>query len=474
MPEEIKNQAKHIMNGVFEKGASAAALAGISFITAPQRVFGANDRVRVGVCGLRGQGFAHIEEYARMPNVETVAVCDVDENILKGRLADMDLMSLPTPKAYTDVRKLLEDSSIDVISIGAPNHWHCLMGIWALQAGKDVYIEKPCSHSLWEGRQLVRARQKYNRIVQHGTNNRSAGAVIEAVQKMREGLIGDVYLARGLCFNERNTIGRTAVEPVPAGVNYDLWTGPSPLHPFSRNRFHYNWHWFWDTGNGDIGNQGAHQIDVARWGLGVKFPNKASAIGGHFMFDDDQETPNTLNAVFEFNQPDSKPKILEFEVRHWISNQEAGIGSLGFGIEIPAFLGPPRRNPSGSRRGRVQGSVGDIFYGSKGYLAISNEEFPSYRTWLGEEQERGPSSSRPGNNWQNFINCVRSRKKEEQNAPIEEGHISCALIHLANASYRLGRTLNFDPETEQVIGDEEANKLLRGTYRAPYVVPEEV
>ena len=183
MPEELKNQAKHIMNGVFEKGASAAALAGISFITAPQRVFGANDRVRVGVCGLRGQGFAHIEEYARMPNVETVAVCDVDENILKGRLADMDLMSLPAPKAYTDVRKLLEDSSIDVISIGAPNHWHCLMGIWALQAGKDVYIEKPCSHSLWEGRQLVRARQKYNRIVQHGTNNRSAGAVIEAARR---------------------------------------------------------------------------------------------------------------------------------------------------------------------------------------------------------------------------------------------------------------------------------------------------
>jgi len=474
MPGERKNETERITNPVIEKGASAAALTGISFITAPERVFGANDRVRVAVCGLRGQGFAHIEEYARMPNVETVAVCDVDENIMKGRLADMDLMSLPTPKAYTDLRKLLEDSSIDVLSIGTPNHWHCLMGIWALQAGKDVYIEKPCCHYLWEGRQLVRATQKYNRIVQHGTNNRSAGAVIEGIQKMREGLIGDVYLARGLCFNERNTIRRTPVEAVPAGVNYDLWTGPSPLHPFTRNRFHYNWHWFWDTGNGDIGNQGAHQIDVARWGLGVKFPNKVSAIGGHFMFDDDQETPNTLNAVFEFNQPGGKPKLLEFEVHHWISNQEAGIGSLGFGISIPGFLGPPRRNPSGPRHARVAGSVGNIFYGSKGYMAMSNEEYPSYRTWLGDDQERGPSSSREGNNWQNFINCVRSRKKEELNAPIEEGYISCALIHLANASYRLGRTLNFDAETEQVIGDEEANKLLRGTYRAPYVVPEEV
>ncbi len=474
MPENEKHETGPIKIEALEKGATAAALTGISFITAPERVFGANDRVRVGVCGLRGQGFAHIEEYARIPNVETVAVCDIDENIMNGRLRDMDLMSLPTPKTYTEVRKMLEDTSIDAISIGTPNHWHCLIGIWAIQAGKDVYVEKPCCHYLWEGRQLVRATKKYNRIVQHGTNNRSAGAVIEAVQKMREGLIGDVYLARGLCFNGRNTIGRAPEEPVPAGVNYDLWTGPAPLHPFTRNRFHYNWHWFWDTGNGDIGNQGAHQIDVARWGLGVKLPNKVSAIGGHFMFDDDQETPNVVNAAFEFKQPDGKPKILEFEVRHWITNQEAGIGTLGFGIAVPGFLGPPRRGASGLRHEHVQGSVGDIFYGSKGYLAISNEEFPSYRTWLGEEQERGPSSSREGNNWQNFIDCVRSRNKEAQNAPIEEGYMSCALIHLANASYRLGRTLNFDPETEQVIGDEEANKLLHGTYRAPYVIPEEV
>jgi predicted dehydrogenase len=473
MPEDKPKNTEIIAGKGLEKGPTLAALGGISFITNPGRVFGANDRIRVGVCGVRGQGFKAVEEYSRMPNVETAAVCDVDENIMNGRLADMDRMALPTPKTYVDVRKLLEDPSIDAISIGTPNHWHSLIGIWACQAGKDVYVEKPCSHNLWEGQQLVRAANKYNRIVQHGTNNRSAGAVIEGVQKLREGLIGDVYLARGLCFNDRDTIGRTPVEPVPAGVDYDLWTGPSPVHPFTRNRFHYNWHWFWDTGNGDIGNQGAHQIDVARWGLGVKFPTKISAMGGHFMFDDDQEVPNTLNAAFEFNQPGGKPKILEFEVRHWITNQEAGIGSLGFGIEVPGFLGPPHQGPSRHRRDRVNGSVGDIFYGSKGYMAMSNEEYPSFRTWLGEEQERGPSSSREGNNWANFIQCVRSRKKEEQNAPIEEGHISCALIHLANASYRLGRTLKFDPETEQVIGDDEANKMLRGTYRAPFVIPEE-
>jgi len=474
MPGEPKQETQRRAAGNLNSGATAAALAGISFITQPDRVFGANERVRVGVCGIRGQGFTHIEEYARIPKVETVAVCDVDENIMDGRLADMDRMSLPAPKTYTDVRKLLEDSSIDVISIAAPNHWHALMGIWGLQAGKDIYIEKPCCHNLWEGRQLVRAAKKYNRIVQHGTNNRSAGAVIEGIGKMREGLIGELYLARGLCFNGRNTIGRAPVESVPAGVNYDLWTGPSPLHPFTRNRFHYNWHWFWDTGNGDIGNQGIHQMDVARWGLGVKLPNKASALGGHFMFVDDQETPNVLNAAFEFNLPDGKRKMLEFEVRHWMTNEEAGIGSLGFGITIPGFLGPPRRNGDHPHREAFEGSVGDIFYGSKGYMAMSNEEFPSYRTWLGEDQERGPSGSREGNNWQNFIDCVRSRQREDLNAPIEEGYISCALVHLANASYRLGRTLNFDPATEQVIGDEEANQLLHGTYRAPYVVPDEV
>jgi predicted dehydrogenase len=472
VPGEEPSDVRRTAGKVLAKGSSPAALAGISFIAEPGRVFGPNDRVRIGICGIRGQGFTHVEEYSRLPNVEIAAVCDVDASILAGRLADMDRMALPAPKTYSDVRKMLEDSSLDAISIATPNHWHSLMGIWACQAGKDVYIEKPCSHNWWEGRQLARAAKKYNRIVQHGTNSRSGGAVIEGIHKLREGLIGDVYLARGLCFNPRNSIGRTPVEPVPPGVNYDLWTGPAPLHPFTRNRFHYNWHWFWDTGSGDIGNQGIHQMDVARWGRGVKFPNKAAAVGGHFMFDDDQETPNTLNAAFEFDLPDGKRKILEFEVRHWISNREAGIGSVGFGTGIPGFLGPPRKESS--HRGGSSDTVGNIFYGSKGYMAMSNEEFPSYRTWLGEEQERGPSAARGGNNWENFVNCVRSRKMEELNAPIEEGYISCTLVHLANASYRLGRALTFDPATEQVVGDPEANQLLRGTYREPFVVPEQI
>jgi predicted dehydrogenase len=462
------------LNRDVRSGAGLAPLAGISFLTRPERVFGANDRVRVGICGVRGQGFTHVEEYVDLPNVEVAALCDVDENVISERLRDVDKMGLPQPRTYIDARKLMEDQSIDAVSIATPNHWHSLIAIWACQAGKDVYVEKPCSHNWWDSHQLVRAANKYNRLVQHGTNMRSSEAINEGIRKLREGLIGELYMARGLCFNWRPSIGRTPVEPVPPGVHYDLWTGPAPLKPFIRNRFHYNWHWMWDTGNGDLGNQGIHQVDVARWGLGVKFPDKISAIGGHFMFDDDQETPNTLNCAFEFRMPDGKRKMLEFEIRHWISNHEAAINTAGFGLEIPGFIGYP--NPSGPPELKAKDTVGNIFYGSKGYMAMLDSiNHQSYRTWLGEGQEQGPGATRRGGNcWGNFIDCVRSRKKERLEAPVEEGHISCTLVHLANASYRLGRTLNFDPATELVIGDEEANRLLRGTYREPFVVSENV
>ncbi|HYM09996.1 MAG TPA: Gfo/Idh/MocA family oxidoreductase, partial [Bryobacterales bacterium] len=382
----------------------------------------ANDTVRVACVGVRGQGRAHISHYSRMPNVEIAAICDVDESILNARLSDVEKLGKKRPAAFTDLRKVLEDKSIDAISIATPNHNHTMQTVWACQAGKDVYVEKPCAHDMFEARQIVAARQKYNRIVQHGTNSRS-GIAREAVQKMREGLIGDIYMARGLCFKWRDTIGRTPVEPVPAGVHYDLWLGPAPLHEFTRNRFHYNWHWFWDYGNGDLGNQGIHQVDVARWGLGVKYPAKISAIGGHFMFDDDQETPNTICATFEFDDG-GKKKMMVFEVRHWMTNREAGIGET------------PVRRPSGS--------VGAIFYGSKGYLTIWSEDHGKYASFLGKEQEPGPSGSDIGDNWANFIQAVRSRKVSDQNAPIEEGAISTTLVHLANISYRLGRSLRFD------------------------------
>ena len=223
------------------------------------------------------------------------------------------------------MRKLLEDKNIDAISIASPNHWHTLQTIWACQAGKDVYVEKPCSHNVFESQQIVAAARKYNRIVQQGSQSRSSPALQEAVQKMRDGEFGEVYMARGLCYKWRDTIGKTPVSSrCRPGVDYDLWTGPAPKREFTKNRFHYNWHWFWDTGNGDLGNQGIHEVDIARWGLGVTHPTKVSAIGGKFMFDDDQETPNTISASYEFDV-DGKKKMMTFEVRHWISPHEAGI-----------------------------------------------------------------------------------------------------------------------------------------------------
>jgi predicted dehydrogenase len=435
-------------------------------------VVGANDRVRVAICGLRGRGRDHLQNYAQIPKVQIAAVCDIDETVLSQRLAQMDSMKLPKPATYSDVRKLLEDKSIDAISIATPNHWHSLMGIWACQAGKDVYVEKPCSHNLWEGKQLVKAAERYNRIVQHGTQIRSAAAVREAVEKMRNGLVGDLYMARGLCFKWRDTIGRAPVQDVPSGVDYDLWTGPAPKHAFTKNRFHYNWHWFWSYGNGDLGNQGVHQVDLARWGMGLGFPTKVSAMGGHFMFDDDQETPNDLNCSFEFTSPDGRPRLITFEVRHWITNHEAGIGT--------EVLGVPNSQKSGAGvKPGPRNTVGNLFYGSKGYLATGDEDATTYRVWLGrnQDEQRAVHGGSERDHFQNFIDCVVSRNKAALNAPIQEGHISCGLVHLANASYRLGRTLHFNPDTQEVIGDEEAAILLRDGdrhYRGPFVVPNEV
>jgi predicted dehydrogenase len=387
--------------------------------------------------GFHGQGRAHIQAYLKVPSVEISALCDVDESVLEKGCKMVEDAGRKRPTGYTDLRKLLEDKSIDAISIATPNHQHTLQTIWGCQAGKDVYVEKPCSYNVFESQQIVAAARKYNRMVQHGTG--ASGWLHEARQAMRDGVIGDVYLARGLCFKWRDTIGRAPVEPVPAGVHYDLWLGPAPKREFTRNRFHYNWHWFWDYGNGDFGNQGSHQMHAARWALGVKYPTKISAIGGHFLFDDDQETPNTLVATFEYNH-ESKRKMLVFEVRHWMTNAEA------------------------------DQTIGNIFYGSKGYLVTRR----GFQTFLGKEQAPGPASQRTERSspFANFVEVVRSRKREDLKAEIEEGAISMVSLHLGNISYRLGRTLHFDPQTMRCIGDEEANAMFTRTqYRAPFVVP---
>ena len=430
------------MNRRYFMAASVAGGLGRTILASP------NDTVRVACVGVRGQGRSHIGAYSKMPNVEIAALCDIDESVLNTRLDAVEKLGKKRPAAFTDIRKLLEDKSIDAVSIATPNHSHTLQTIWACQAGKDVYVEKPCSHNIFESRQIVAAARKYNRIVQHGTNSRSTVALREAMEKLREGVIGEVYMSRGLCYKWRDTIGHKPEEAVPAGVHYDSWLGPAPEHPFTQNRFHYNWHWFWDYGNGDFGNQGIHEVDLCRWGLGVKHPTKVTAIGGHFMFDDDQETPNTMVASYEFNEG-GKKKMMVFEVRHWMSNHEAGIG--------------------GEKPGNT---VGNIFYGSKGYMIVDG--YGTYWTRLGKDQQPGPERKEGGSNWGNFIAAVRSRKASDQNAPIEEGAASCSLMHLANISYRLGRTINFDGATETCLGDAEANRMCTREYRKPFVVPEQV
>ncbi|MBI1388086.1 MAG: twin-arginine translocation signal domain-containing protein [bacterium] len=433
----------------FLKKTGVAATAGLLIKTSAWAA--ANDTFRVAVTGLHGRGQDHVSGYAHLKdkNVKIVAVCDVDENVLNERIGEFVKENKidANIKKYTDFRKLLEDKEIDAVSCATPNHWHSLMGIWACEAGKDAYIEKPISHNIREGRELVEAARKYKRIVQHGTQIRSSKAIQEAMQLLKDGEIGEVYYAKGTCYKWRNTIGHKEPSPVPPGVHYDEWLGPAPERPFTENRFHYNWHWHWDYGNGDIGNQGVHQIDVCRWGLGQTWPDLTTTLGGHFMFEDDQETPNTMVTTYKWNDVN---KMMVFEVRHWITNDELVEGDKG-------------------------NVVGCLFLGSEGYMVIPS--YSRYKCYMGREREPGKEGNEGGDHFLNFVEACRSRNHEDLNADVLEGHISAGMAHLANASYKIERTIRFDPKKEVAIDDKEADDLLherdRG-YRAPYSLPAKV
>ncbi|HPO07316.1 MAG TPA: Gfo/Idh/MocA family oxidoreductase [bacterium] len=401
---------------------------------------GANERIRMACIGIRGQGRGHIKGFEELDDVEVVTLCDIDENILMERAKSFEETYKRKPKTEWDMRKVFEDPSIDAVSFATPNHWHALGTIWACQAGKDVYVEKPASHNVWEGRKMVEASRKYERIVQYGVQLRSSPAIQEAVQLMRDGEIGEVYMARGLCYRNRPTIGHKDESPIPAGVHYDMWLGPAPLRPFTENRFHYNWHYSWDYGNGDLGNQGVHEMDMCMWGLGVGMPTEICTMAGMYIWtDDDKEIPNV--SISGFRYPKENKQIV-FDVRPWITNQEEGTG------------------------------VGNLFYGSKGMLVIRG--YGEYEFFMGEKGESGKKRNEGGDHKANFIKAVRSRKREDQNGDILQGHYSAALCHLGMIAHRVKRQLVFDPEKEQIVGDSEANKLLRRKYRKPYVIPDEV
>lgn len=399
----------------------------------------ANNRIRVAVLGVNGRGQDHISGFQAQPNAEVVMLCDPDSNVLAARAEKFETKYHRKVKTETDLRKVFESKEIDAVSIATPNHWHALAAIWACQAGKDVYVEKPGAHNIFEGRKLIEAAHRYNRIVQHGVQLRSSTAIQEAVQLLNKGVIGKVYMARGLVFRIRPSVGHKGDEPTPANLNWDIWQGPAQEHAFTRALVHYNWHWHWNYGNGDVGNQGIHETDMCMWGLGVGLPNRVTSMGGKFLWDDDKETPETQTSVYHY--PEQK-KIIQFEVRPWFTNTEGGVG------------------------------VGNIFYGSEGFMAING--YSSYEVFLGEKREPGPKGNAGGDHYANFLKAVESRKTSDQNGPVETAHLASSLAHLGNISYRLGRQLEFDPGAERFVGDEEANGMLSRNYRAPFVVPEKV
>jgi len=373
-------------------------------------VIGANEVIRFAVIGFNGRGRSHIQEMRQAPGTRLVALCDVDRKILDREIASCDKRG-ENVRGYTDMRPLFENKDIDVVTFATPNHWHALGSIWAVQAGKDVYVEKPISHEVWEGRQLVIASRKYNRIVQAGTQSRSSQGIREAIQWVREGHMGKIIRARGLCYKRRPSIGKVdGPQPIPPEIDYDLWCGPAPKGPLMRKRLHYDWHWVWPTGNGDLGNQGIHQMDISRWILGEPaLSPRVWSIGGRLGYIDDGNTPNTQIIWHDYpNAP------LIFEVRG-----------------LPTRAGS---NQMDRYRGASIGVVADL---EDGYMVVPNYSSAQFYDKNGTQIKKFQGSS---SHFENFLKAVRSRKREDQNAEILEGHISSALCHTGNISYRLGKT----------------------------------
>jgi predicted dehydrogenase len=468
---------------------AAAAAVTIDGTKSSGRVLGANDTIRIGVAGINGRGGSHIDAFAGMKGVQVVYLIDPDTRIYERRLKRVEEKGSNRPKTVQDVRKALEDKNLDAISIATPNHWHSLMTIWACQAGKDVYVEKPCSHNIHEGRIAVETARKHNRIVQHGTQSRSGdwGRMAEIV---KSGRYGKLLVSRALCYKDggkgastRGDIGFKEPKAPPAELDFNLWLGPATEQPYHENLVHYRWHWFWDFGNGDIGNQGVHEMDKARWAIpGATLPKSVFSLGGRIGHKDQGETPNSLVAFYDFGDTQ-----LVFEVR---------------GLPSKDFLGVKVGNLLHFEEGTIAGSK---------FISKNGKEEPLPRT----EGRRG----RGGDHFANFIAAVRSRKVSDLSADILEGHLSSALCHLANNSYRLGeqvpfnsqtkafgdnkeafealarmedylakgnglkldgmayrvgRKLTVDAKSETFTGDPDANKLLTRNYRAPFVVPEKV
>jgi predicted dehydrogenase len=456
--------------------------------SATAHVVGANSHIRCAVVGFNGRGKNHLEEIKELKGTRLVALCDVDREVLDRELQKCETAGQKV-EGYADIRKLLENKDIDVVTFATPNHWHALSSIWAVQAGKDVYVEKPVSHNVWEGRQIVTAARKHKRIVQTGTQSRSSSGIAEAIAWIKEGNLGRILRVRGICYKRRGSIGKvTEPQPIPPSIDYDLWCGPAPKEPLMRKKLHYDWHWVWPTGNGDLGNQGIHEMDVARWVLGEQsLSSKILSIGGRLGYEDDGTTPNTLIVYHHYERAP-----LLFEVR-----------------------GLPYKTGSTKMNDYLGATIGIITDCEDGTLVIPDYVSARVLDKQGQEIKKFSGAS---SHFANFIEAVRSRKHTDLKADILEGHLSSALCHTANISYKLGqqrsgeqireaaqgnkdlsemlgrmeehlaandvdlqksiatlgRSLNMDPFTERFIDPPEANQHLTREYREPFVVPESV
>ena len=440
--------------------ATAGTLVGSQVLGQPQKRNSPNDEVQVAVIGIRSRGKDHYRALSKIPNVKIVTLCDIDQRLLPGAVSEVEKLTGHKPGTVTEYRKVLENPDIDAVSIATPNHWHALQTIWACQAGKDVYVEKPVSHTILEGRRMVEAARKYERVVQTGTQARSSIPTVQAIQFLNKGGLGDIYMSKGLCLKPRGSIGYVKDSNIPEGVNWDTFLGPAPYRPFNENRFHYKWHWFWDTGNGDFGNQGIHQADIGRWALNkLTHPVRIQGFSNFFVWNSDQETPNIQHLEFEYEDG----RILQFEVR--------GLGT----------------NAEGDIR------IGNLIFGSKGWMNMASEDVGKCQTYMSDiklmpsgyssyKEEKGPefinddpaASDAVVNHFTNFIDCVRSRKWQDLNADILEGHLSTSLCHLGNIACRIKKPLQFNPQGETFIDDPEANTYLSKAYRSPYDLPEVV
>ena len=420
---------------------TAASGAALATLAAPSSVRASpNERVQVAVVGVNGRGRQLAQGFASLSDARVVTLADVDQRVLPPVVSEVTDRQGSTPRTVSDFRTLLDDPAVDALVFAVPDHWHALATILACRAGKDVYVEKPASHNIREGAAMVAAARKYGRVVQHGTQSRSRAHIRSAVQAMRDGLIGDVLMAKAINNQLREPIGRAADEAsAPPEVDYNLWLGPAGERPFNPNRFHYNWHWFWDYGTGDIGNDGVHQIDIARWALNVEDPVAVTSAGGQLFYDDDHETPDTQIVTWEF--PNT---TLVYEMRLWARYVV----------------------------GRSRQSTCCEFYGTNGFVRLDYYGWEAFGLQNKPLRSELPSDELDPPHLQNFIDCVRAGKPDGLNAEIREGHLSSRLALMGNIAQRVKRRLAFDAGTESFIDDVEANALLSREHREGFEVPD--